>query len=159
MLCQPAVENLHQPSEKANRLRTPVFCETISDNGLLCQREIGLQAELDVASIWERVSHLDTSITVSDKDLRIMAQAGGQAFDVLICIKHSPSRVTRCRNGPLLALPAQGTADDHRFQRIDPHHHCHVESRGTMRPIMYSWLASQARTLSLNPSHINTSKA
>ncbi len=93
MLCQPAVENLHQPSEKANRLRTPVFCETISDNGLLCQREIGLQAELDVASIWERVSHLDTSITVSDKDLRIVAQSGGgQAFDVLICIKHSQRR-------------------------------------------------------------------
>ncbi len=62
--------------EKANRLRTPVFCETISDNRLLCQREIGLQAEPDVASIWERVSHLDTSITVSDKDLRIVAQAG-----------------------------------------------------------------------------------
>ena len=70
----------------------PVFCETISDNGLLCQREIGLQAELDVASIWERVSHLDTSITVSDKDLRIVAQAGGQTFDVLICIKHSQRR-------------------------------------------------------------------
>ena len=29
----------------------PVFYETISDNGLLCQREVGLQAELDVASI------------------------------------------------------------------------------------------------------------
>ena len=75
----------------------PAFCVTISDNGLLCQREIGLQAELDVASIWERVSHLDTSFTVSDKDLRIVVQAGGQDFDVLICINRSLSRVTRCR--------------------------------------------------------------
>ncbi len=51
----------------------PVFCETISDNGLLCQREVGLQAELDVASIWERVSYLDTSFTGSDEDLQIVA--------------------------------------------------------------------------------------
>jgi len=29
-------------------------------------------------------------------DSRGLRQAGGQAFDVLICIKRFPSRVTRC---------------------------------------------------------------
>ena len=31
------------------------FGQNIADNGLLCQPEVGFQAELDVASIWERV--------------------------------------------------------------------------------------------------------
>ena len=35
--------------------KEPHFDQTVFDNGLLCQSEVGFQAELDVASIWERV--------------------------------------------------------------------------------------------------------
>ncbi|MEE8136805.1 MAG: hypothetical protein V3T52_06500 [Thermodesulfobacteriota bacterium] len=35
--------------------KEPQFDQTVFDTGLLCQSEIGFQAELDVASIWERV--------------------------------------------------------------------------------------------------------
>ncbi len=35
--------------------KEPHFDQTVFDNGLLCQSEVDFQAELDVASIWERV--------------------------------------------------------------------------------------------------------
>jgi hypothetical protein len=47
---QPAVES---PERVPDRQTWPAllrFGRTISDNGLLCQREVGFQAELDVAS-------------------------------------------------------------------------------------------------------------
>jgi hypothetical protein len=42
-------------AERANQPQTPIFGARVSDNGLLGQPELGFQAELDIASIWERV--------------------------------------------------------------------------------------------------------
>ncbi len=51
--CQLAPESLQQLSEQAIWPRT-LYGGRVSDNGMLCQPEVGFDAELDVASIWER---------------------------------------------------------------------------------------------------------
>ncbi len=45
------------PSDDRSGKRTGLGASepTISDNGLLCQLQVGFRAELDVASIWESV--------------------------------------------------------------------------------------------------------
>ncbi len=42
-------------SVRSRLAKEPHFDQTVFDNGLLCQSEVGFQAELDVASICERV--------------------------------------------------------------------------------------------------------
>jgi len=42
-------------SVQSRLAKEPRFDQTVFDNGQLCQSEVGFQAELDVASIWERV--------------------------------------------------------------------------------------------------------
>jgi len=42
-------------SMRSRLAKEPHFDQTVFDNSLLCQSEVGFQAELDVASIWERV--------------------------------------------------------------------------------------------------------
>ncbi len=45
--CQPAFENLQQPSEKANWPRTPFFVQRVPDSDLLCQPALDLRAVVD----------------------------------------------------------------------------------------------------------------
>ncbi len=42
-------------SVRSRLAKEPHFDQTVFDNGLLCQPEVGFQAELNVAPIWERV--------------------------------------------------------------------------------------------------------
>ncbi len=52
---QPAVESPKQVPDRQTGQPSFVLGQKVSDNGLLCQPEVGFQAGLDVASIWERV--------------------------------------------------------------------------------------------------------
>ena len=64
--------------------KEPHFDQTISDNGLVCQLEVGFQVELDAASIWERVFTL-TGYKKGRKDAgRIISQQlrGTDAFQL-----------------------------------------------------------------------------
>jgi len=49
-LYQPAFESLKGPPEKVDWLRTPVFGQRVSDNGVLCQNEHDLQVGIEICA-------------------------------------------------------------------------------------------------------------
>ena len=61
----PLVPAFEAPSDDRSSKPTGLAASepTVSDNGLLCQSDVGFQAELDVASIWERVKGNDHGFT------------------------------------------------------------------------------------------------